>query len=708
MLTVEDLQIEYDGPDGPVHAVNGISFSIENGVNYGISGESGCGKSTVADAILGLLPDSARITGGRIDFNGYNLLKLTDAQYRDLRWEKIAYIPQSAMDALDPVMTVGKQVIQTIRTNRNITVSSAQLWTEELFEIVGLDPHRTDDYPHEFSAGMRQRVVIAMALALEPDLIIADEPTTGLDAVVQDRIIEEILEIQERIDSSLLLITHDIATVAETCDEFSLLYGGKVMEQGSTENVLLNPTNPYTMGLKNAFLSGDDAASPIAIPGVPPELTEPPSACVFATRCPFSTDSCWDSHPELTEIPVRDQRSACHRVVEAGSLRRQANNPSTWGVGQEEVSDSTGEVLLEVEDLTKWYRGSQTLLDKLLGYGPEEVKAADEISLSVSQSEILGIAGESGSGKSTLAETMALFQEPTDGQLFFDGEPYEHYRNGRMMEFRQRVQIVFQNPFDALNPRMTVRQLVGEPITVHNLERGENPIVDTLKRVGIGPPEEYLNKYPHQLSGGERQRVAIARSLVLEPEVIICDEPASMLDVSLKASLLNLLRELAREREMGVVYISHDLSSLIQVADRLAIVHRGEVVERGRTSSVAETPRHPYTNALLSAMPETDPTAARPRVTLDADEEAPALDELPAGCSFAPRCLRADDHCQHTDPKLNSVETEATTDRPSDVAEDPNTHQVACHYPLAADGEDAKVTTADDDETTVKEPLNPD
>ena len=708
MLTVEDLQVEYDGPDSTIHAVNGVSFSVGDGVNYGISGESGCGKSTVADAILGLLPKSARITGGRIEFKGYDLRNLTEAQYRDLRWEKIAYIPQNAMDALDPVMSVGDQVVQTIRSNRNVSVSSARRWTDELFEIVGLDYERTADYPHDFSAGMRQRVVIAMALTLEPDLIIADEPTTGLDAVVQDQIIEEILDIQERIDSSLLLITHDIATVAETCTEFSLLYGGKVMEQGTTENVLLNPTNPYTMGLKNAFLNSDDESSPIAIPGATPELTEPPSSCVFASRCPFSTDACVDSHPDLTSIPVRDQRSACHRVTEAGTLRRRASDPETWGIGTEHTEQARGETLLAIDDLTKWYRGSWTLLDRLLGQEPTEVKAADGVSLSVSRSEILGLAGESGSGKSTLAETIAMFHEPTSGQLRLDGEPYDHYRDGRMMEFRQRVQIVFQSPFDALNPRMTVRQLVGEPLAIHDLEREGDPIVDTLERVGIGPPSEYLDKYPHQLSGGERQRVAIARSLVLEPELLICDEPASMLDISLKTSLLNLLRELAREREMGVVYISHDLPSLIQVSDRLAIVHRGKVVERGRTDDIADTPRHPYTDALLSAVPETDPTATRPRVSLEDDEKAPPTDVLPAGCSFAPRCPRADDHCRNVNPSLTGVAKETTaTNQAGDASDYPDAHQAACHYPLAPDSAAAAVTNANGAETTTADASEP-
>jgi peptide/nickel transport system ATP-binding protein len=673
-LTVEDLRIEYDTPAGTVRAVDGVSFTIDDGVNYGLSGESGCGKSTIADAILGLLPDAARVTGGRIEFDGRDLRSLSEREIRDLRWEEIAYIPQSAMDALDPVMSVGDQIIQTIRTNRHVSADSARSWARDLFETVGLDPDRTGDYPHEFSGGMRQRVVIAMALALEPDLIIADEPTTGLDVIVQDKIMAEIVEMGRRLDGSFLLITHDVGTVAETCEEFSLLYGGRVMERGSTENVLLNPTNPYTMGLKNAFLRGGDAESPIAIPGSPPDLTEEPAGCAFEPRCPFATAECREERPELASVPVRNQRSACHRLSEAGTLRREAADPATWGTDLDDDPAPGGETLLETVELTKRYRANRTLLDRLLGDSGTEVVAADGVSITVSRSEILGIAGESGCGKTTLAETIALLREPTDGRILLDGVPHDRFRDGDVMSFRRRVQIVFQDPFDALNPRMTVRQLVGEPISVHdvNVDDRGTAVCDVLDRVGIAPPDDYLNKYPHQLSGGERQRVAIARSLVLEPELLICDEPASMLDVSLKASLLRLLRDLARERSMGVIYISHDLSSLAQVADRLAILHRGEVVERGRTGAVVGDPQHPYTDALLSAMPETDPTTDRERVSLPSGDEQPPVPT--DGCSFAPRCPRADDRCRERDPSL------------SPVAERPHAgHAVACHFPVGKD-----------------------
>jgi peptide/nickel transport system ATP-binding protein len=667
-LSVTDLEVTYSTPDGPVHAINDVSFRVNDGINYGLIGESGCGKSTVAEAIVGLLPENAQIEAGTIEFNGRDLHALSPESRRDVRWAEIAYIPQSAMDALDPVMTTGEQITQAIRTNRNISKASARTRATELFEVVGLEPTRLDEYPHAFSGGMRQRVVIAMALALDPDLIIADEPANGVDAIAQDTILDQILDIQERSDSSLLLITHDIGTVAETCDEFSVFYGGRVMEQGSVDNVLLYPTNPYTMGLKNSFPAIDEPEEdPVSIPGTPPDLGRPPSGCVFVDRCPFATEECEESRPELTSLPARNQRSACHHLEQADRMRRAATDLQTWEIQTDTTDSTVGEQLLRTDSLTKLYEQRQSLLDKLLGRDPKRVRAAHDVSLSVSRSEILGIAGESGCGKSTLAETIALLREPTNGRIVLDGKPHEYYRGGNMMEFRQKVQIVFQNPYDALNPRMTVGRLVGEPLSIHDCRTDDRKsvIVDTLERVGLVPGDTFLDKYPHQLSGGERQRVAIARALVLEPELLICDEPASMLDVSLKVNLLNLLRRLADERGLGVLYISHDLASLTQVADRLAIMYLGCVVEKGDTEDIVRRPNHPYTNALLSAVPKTDPSANRDRVVLDGEPPDPVT--VPDGCSFANRCPRAADYCTRVDPELT---TENGTD-----------HPVACHYP---------------------------
>ncbi|EMA08775.1 peptide/nickel transport system ATP-binding protein [Haloarcula vallismortis] len=685
LLDVENLKVTYTTEDDTVHAVNDVSFSIDEGVNYGLAGESGSGKSTIAEALLGLLPGNGTVERGKITFNGRDITSLSDTERRDMLWEDIAYIPQSAMDSLDPVMSTGDQIIQAIQAHRSVSDEKARSRVEELFEIVGLDPDRIDDYPHEFSGGMRQRVTIAMALALEPDLIIADEPTTGLDVIVQDKIIDKILEIQERMDSSLLLITHEIGVIAETCDELSILYGGKVMEQGSVDNVLVNPTNPYTMGLKNSFPeidgSNEDA---VAIPGSPPNLNHEPTACVFKDRCPFATDECGDSHPDLVSLPNRNHRSACHHVDKAAQMRRDAKNPETWDIPEaEDTATDTGEVVLETDNLEKYYEQSQSLLSQFRGEDPDYVKAVDGVSLSVRRSEVVGIAGESGCGKSTLGETMALLEDPTGGEFVFDGEPYEYYQNSNLEEFRRKVQIIFQDPFDSLNPRQTVRKLVGEPLTIHDYrsDEHEQAIIETLEKVGLTPAEKFLDQYPHELSGGQRQRVAVAKALVLDPDFLICDEPASMLDVSLKVNLLNLLRELADTEDIGIVYISHDLASLMQVSDRLAIMYLGRIIEEGAVDRIANQPKHPYTTSLLSAAPEKDPTTDRARVLLDGEPPDPV--DLPTGCKFAPRCPKAEEECWATEPALDESEDED--------------HRAACYFPDDETAETAVEASQTDD-----------
>ena len=681
LLDVENLRVRYDTREGPLHSVNGVSFAIDDGVNYALSGESASGKSTTAKAILGLLPDHATIESGGIEFGGRDLRSLTPTERQDLLWEEIAFVPQTAIDALDPVMTVGAQIRQAIQTHREVAERNARRRSRELFETVGLDPDRLGDYPHQFSGGMRQRVVIAMALALDPKLIVADEPTTGLDVIVQDKIVDNILRIQEETDSSLLLITHDLSVIAETCDEMSVLYGGTVVEQGRVDHLLRNPTNPYTMGLRNAFpdldADGDDLVS---IPGTPPSLESAPTGCVFEPRCPFSTEECATTDPELETLPYRTQRVACHEADRAARMRRQAETAATWGGAAEGSRSTGGAALLEVDGLRKSYERSESLLGRLpiggvsptvtgftnglrrwyerrgeilgevLDDGSSEIRAVDGVSLSVGRGEILGVVGESGCGKSTLGRTLALLEEPTGGGFRFDGRSHEFYRDGNLQSFRQKLQIVFQNPYESLNPRLTVGQLVKEPLTIHGYRTGDRDaaVRETLERVGMSPAERHVDQYPNELSGGQRQRVAIARALVVDPDFLICDEPASMLDVSLQAEVLNLLRTLANTDGIGVLYISHDLASLTQIADRLATMYLGRFVETGPTHRVVTDPKHPYTEALLAAVPETDPRGSRERVALDgqpADPEAP-----PEGCRFAPRCPKATEECRAAEP----------------------------------------------------------
>jgi len=700
LLDVENLSVTYHGDGGPLYSVKDVSFTIDDGVNYALSGESGSGKSTTAKAILGLLPDHAEVECDRICFDGRDLRTLTPEQRQDVRWEQIAFVPQTAIDALDPVMTVGAQIRQAIGIHRDLAARNARRRARELFETVGLDPGRIDDYPHEFSGGMRQRVVIAMALALDPDLIIADEPTTGLDVIVQDKIIDNILQVQEETDSSLLLITHDISVIAETCDEMSVLYGGEVMEQGRIDNVLLNPSNPYTMGLKSAFPDlDDDHGSLVSIPGPPPNLETTSPGCVFEPRCPFATEECETTAPSLQKLPYRDQHVACHEAARATAMRTEADDPATWDAGVDGERSPDGEVLLRVDDLHRWYERSgswlrglpvggvslsfsglghrlRELFDRrgdglgaVFGDGGSQVRAVDGVSFEVSRGEIMGIVGESGCGKSTLAQTLALLQSPTRGGFEFDGHSHDDYQADDLQAFRQKLQIVFQSPYESLNPRLSVGHLVKEPLVIHDERVGERDEVvrETLERVGLAPVEHYLDAYPGDLSGGQRQRVAIARALVVDPDFLICDEPASMLDISLKAEVLGLLRGLANTDRLGILYISHDLATLAQIADSLAIMYLGRFVERGDAERVLDDPRHPYTRSLLEAVPRVDPTVGRDRVTLAG--EPPDPDALPDGCRFEPRCSRATGRCRREEPSLEAW----TGDR----------HAAACFHPVA-------------------------
>ncbi|AUV80865.1 ABC transporter ATP-binding protein [Salinigranum rubrum] len=670
LLEVDDVKITYRMPDDDVHAVNNVSFSIDEGDNYGLVGESGCGKSTLAKSVLGLLDDNGEVREGSIRFDGRELRELSERDWQSVRWEDIAYIPQSAMDSLDPVMTVGAQIRQAIRKHRDVSKATANERVADVFEMVGLDPDRVDDYPHQFSGGMRQRVTIAMALALDPELIIADEPTTGLDVIVQDKIIDKLMQIQEETGSSLLLITHDVGVVAETCDEVSVLYGGKVMEQGETDRVFRTPTNPYTMGLKNAFPEVDEFdQQAISIPGSLPDLVGEPTGCVFRNRCPFATEECEQGHPPLVE--ANEQLSACYYTDQADEMREEAADPETWGIEARDErgrTDDGGDVILETQGLEKWFKQPQGMLDDLRGREPNYVKAVNGVDLTVREGEIVGVAGESGCGKSTLAEVIAALQERTGGEIFIDETPVDALLEESTRKFRSQVQFIFQDPFDSLNPRQRVRAAVAEPLKIqgHDRETIDRRVRQTLADVGLEPVDKYLDQLPAQLSGGERQRVAIAQALVLEPTLLICDEPASMLDVSLKANILNILREMADERDIGIVYISHDLASLTQIADRLAVMYLGRIAELGTTEDVVRTPKHPYTASLLAASPRTDPDVDRQRVLLPGEPPNPV--DLPDGCNFAPRCPKADETCRSEDPARSAFADDG--------------HEAACYFPV--------------------------
>ena len=644
LLDIRNLQTHYGSKEKPVKAVDGISFTLERGKSLGLVGESGCGKTTAAKSINRILSGSGRIAGGEVLFKGRDLVRMTEEEMNRLRWKEISLITQSAMNALDPVYTVGDQIIEAIQTHERASRREAAERAAELFSLVGIEKNRLWNYPHQLSGGMKQRVVIAMALALNPDLVIADEPTTALDVVVQDGIMKQLEHLQEKFQMALILVTHDISVVAETCPTLAVMYAGRIMEYGATSEVLRDPFHPYTMGLQNAFPTLTGAAGDlISIPGFLPDLTDPPKGCRFCTRCPFAEEQCLHVPPPAHEVRP-GHRVECHYPEKAEEFRHRAKNPETWQQRREQhgVYLSSGEVLLETKNLKKSYPTKRTFSDILARRPGKALKALDGVSFSLKKGEILGLAGESGSGKTTLGEMLSALQTPTSGSVLFENRDTVALSKKELRSFRRNVQVVFQDPYETLNPRFTVLNALMEPLKnlgIGSYEERLDRITTALTKVELNPPENYLLRFPHELSGGQRQRVAIARGIILEPRFLVADEPVSMLDVSIRAGILNLFLRFRREMDMSIVYVSHDLATIRYICDRTAILYLGRMAELGPTEEVISRPLHPYTEMLIRAVPHSEAGEKRPRV--DARGEIPDPIDLPNGCRFHPRCPRA-------------------------------------------------------------------
>ena len=652
LLDVRDLAIHYRTGAGPVQAVDGIDFTIAPGEALGLVGESGCGKTTAAKAMLKLLPPNGEIPRGQIDFAGRDLVPLQGEDMRRVRWKEIAWISQAAMNALDPVYRVGDQILEAMQAHIRIDRKEGWARAEDLFRAVGIDPSRLRAYPHEMSGGMKQRAVIAMAMALEPQLLIADEPTTALDVVTQAQILSRLARLRRERGMALMFITHDISVVVQTCDRVAVMYGGKIMETGPVRQVFGAAFHPYTMGLTNAFPTLEGAQRElISIPGTPPNLLNPPPGCRFAERCPFATERCRAEAPAMQAVGP-DRLSACHYPERVEEFRRVAATNEAWAeVGRrlnEEVATPgtgariDGPEVLGIEGLVKHF----PVAGGFFGGSDSKVHAVDGIDLTLRKGEILGLAGESGSGKTTTGEMLVRLQEPTAGRIVSEGDDIAHLKGAALKAFRRRAQMVFQDPYQTLNPRVTIRDIVGEPLKIHGLARGaarQARVVQALERAGLKPAETYLDRFPHELSGGQRQRVAIARAIVLEPGFIVADEPVSMLDVSIRAGVLNLMRRFRDDLGISFVYVSHDLPTIRYVADRTAIMYLGEIVEIGPTEKVIAERRHPYTRLLLDASPEPDPSVEKP--PLESAGEIPSAIDIPNGCRFHNRCPQATVSC---------------------------------------------------------------
>ncbi len=560
LVSIKDLKIEFRTDDGVVNAVKGISFDIPKGKTVGLVGESGSGKSVTALSIMRLIASPpGRIAGGEINFEGKNLVTASDAVMRDIRGNKITMIFQEPMTSLNPVFTVGDQIAETLILHKNLSKEEAQKRVLELMEQVGIpDPaRRMRSYPHEMSGGQRQRVMIAMAIACEPDLLIADEPTTALDVTIQKQILDLLASLQKKYGMSMLFITHDLGVIGDIADEVVVMYKGNIVEKGTKEEIFLKPKHPYTKGLIACRPNLEH--NPLRLPTVSDFMTED------------GREKAYDMSKLKMEKVARSSTD---------------KNP----------------VLLEIKNVKKYF----PLEKGIFGNVKSWVHAVDDVSLKVRKGRTMGLVGESGCGKTTLGRTLLRLIEPTAGEIFYNGVDITKLSKNEMRALRRKVQIIFQDPYASLNPRMTIGSALMEPMTIHGLggnkEGRQRLAMRLLERVGLDG--SMINRYPHEFSGGQRQRICIARALAVEPEFIVCDESVSALDVSVQAQILNLLLDLQEEFGLTYIFISHDLAVVKYISDEIAVMNKGKVVEMNEANEIYKNPQDAYTKKLLSAIPK--------------------------------------------------------------------------------------------------------
>jgi peptide/nickel transport system ATP-binding protein len=671
------LTVEFTTPSGVVRAADAVSYHVHRGETLGVVGETGSGKSVTVLSALGLLrAPNMRTLSGQALLDGVDLLALPDPDLRRKLGNDAAMIFQDPMSALNPVQRVGHQIAEGIRVHHpELTARAVRARTLELLDQVGV-PHpeaRFEQYPHQFSGGMCQRAIIAMAIANQPKVLIADEPTTALDVTVQAQILELLRTAGQQTGAATILITHDLGVVAETADRVCVMYGGRVVETGLVRDIFTQPRHPYTAALLRSLPRLDVPVGRLTpIPGQPPDLTDRPAGCAFAPRCPIGRHRavCSESRPEL--LPARPGMSACHFPDEAAAVPERALGAGHSDVAHSDVADTrathardagpttdgeqppeAGTPALRTTDLVKRFAVRSGVLARPSAW----VHAVDGVSLRIQPGKTLALVGESGCGKSTLARLLLRLHDPTSGEILVDGDDVGHARKAELRRIRRRVQMVFQDPYASLNPRRTVGDNVGEPLRLHggfSRTQRRDRVLELFDRVGLRP--EHADRFPSEFSGGQRQRVAIARALALSPRLLILDEPVSALDVSVQAQVLNLLADLQRDSAMAYLFVSHDLSVVRHVADHVSVMYLGKIVESGPVDRIYRNPRHPYTRALLSSVPIPDPGGReqRRRVFLGGDVPSPA--DPPSGCRFRTRCPLARARCEAEEPPLRLLD----------------------------------------------------
>jgi len=677
ILQVRDLEIKYHTREGILTAIHNASFNIHKGQIVGVVGESGCGKSTVASAVMGLLPPNGEISDGQILFQGEDLTKLNLEQMRQYRGRDLSMIFQDAMTSLNPVFTIQQQMLDAQRAHLSEGEDGSEKALREraveMLDRIGIPDarDRIKEYPHQFSGGMRQRIMIAMALLSNASLLVADEPTSALDVTLEAQILELICGLKDDFDTALLYITHDLGVIAQICDRVIVMYAGNIVEAGDVLPIFEEPKHPYTQALLRSHPSRSMRGQRLrTIPGVVPSLRDLPAGCKFAPRCEMARQICHTHEPAYWD--VEGQTVLCHSYApswtgpDAVSFVNRARPEPETEVEVELEAKEQEDVLIRTDGLHKHFRDNVGLLGQILGQEVTTVKAIHGVDVAIRKGETLGLVGESGSGKTTLARTILRLTDPTMGKIVVLGKDISDLPAKEIRPLRSQMQMIFQDPTSSLSPRMKASSLLMEPYVIHNVPKSERKEPEELlAMVGLAP--EQLDKYPHQLSGGQARRLGIARALALEPDIIMADEPTAGLDVSVAAGLLNLLTDLRDRLHLTYMIITHNLNVIGFISDRVAVMYLGRIVELAEAEALFESPRHPYTEALLSAIPVPDPRSRSREDRIILTGEIPSPRNPPSGCTFHPRCRYAQDLCRREIPALRPL--------------DGNGRLIACHFP---------------------------
>jgi peptide/nickel transport system ATP-binding protein len=673
VLKVEDLAVAYKVRGGEIEAVQRVSFEINRGETHGIVGESGCGKSTVAWAIVNFLGANGYVKRGSIKFQGQELVGKTGEELRRLRGDQIAMVYQDPMQALNPSMRLGDQMKEMLTVHRGMGDKEAAQQCIEMLERVYM-PDAANvmrRYPHQISGGQQQRVVIAMALLNNPALLVMDEPTTALDVTVEAAVLDLIAELSRDFDTAIMYITHNLGVIARVSSRVGVMYAGEMVERGTVAEIFKNPHHPYTQGLMRCVPKlGADKADSILYPirGRVPPPDSRPTGCIFGPRCDYFQEKCREERPQLRQLNGSMVR--CHFAEEI--VASQWTPPEDLALPMIEVGSTDSETILELNDLKKYYEVQGSSLKDVIGMGEKRyVKAVENASFTVSKGKTLGVVGESGCGKSTLIKTIIGLEGSSSGDATFMGFDITDDLAARDETLIQELQMVFQNPDSTMNPSYTVGQQIGRPMVRFGTvpkEQVKGEVIKLLEAMRLG--ENYYDRLPRQLSGGEKQRVGIARALASRPDLVLCDEPVSALDVSVQAAILNLLLEVQQEFNTTLVFIAHDLSVVRFFSDEVAVMYLGQIMEIGPADAIYAPPYHPYTEALLSAVPIPDPTIQQKHIRLEGS--VPSAINPPSGCRFHTRCPR-----RQLLPDGGAIcETEIPSWR--DIGDG---HRIFCHIP---------------------------